>query len=648
MDYQSFHISKEKKRLELFLQWMKKNGYQSVLNGVQKSLNELEHYCNERSIFNGSIYSISKLDTLSSIREQIRLKNSRIYKSVLFALDLYATFLKKPNMPAKKMTPILVKKSLKEDPVTTVPTVMDLNIEADVASWPKSDGTWTLGERALLYDMYLACETLPYSEWEIKIKNFSKMLRSAASEVGLAIDDKYRNFAGIRLQLYTILYILTDSKKGISSPSKSTQQICHLYNSNRRQYQQLLAAMQKRISDALSSKQDTTALRPEQKLLVRPITCPSQGKKANEVDKIELFVKDMEINGAKLNDIVEYIAPKSFSINSIRNYLDSAPWAVAMPDKTYIHRDCIIDIDEATETMFKILKMQFSMFNGYTTDLVFYDAVSIELAMFLNDNDFADPEKVYYLARHIFVVEKYARNTFFFYSNKHIWEIEPDTSKSVFGILMAFIKSCGGKATRDECINYLDKLKITSVNINGVLRIDNNSDLLQYRSGEFLLSEVLSIDDTWLGRIKNCLDLILDDQPYIILRGLNTKWFSRLPTLPVGLTWEPLLLQEVIQKYIPEFRAVQALDGQSLDTIKAGFVPQDSGINTFADLVHAYLVLENVFSLPNKLAAEELREMLRQFGMIEGNELIFNMHKALNDRRFAWASDNNSVKILEK
>ncbi|CAA7603116.1 Hypothetical protein DEACI_3939 [Acididesulfobacillus acetoxydans] len=368
----------------------------------------------------------------------------------------------------------------------------------------------------------------------------------------------------------------------------------------------------------------------------------------NELTKIESFIKSADICGAKLDDIVAYVSPTGRGVNPIKAFLDSAKWAVTMPDHLYIHRDCIIDFDEAAEKMFKILKMQFWMFNGYTTDTVFFDALAIELPMFLNDNNLAEPQKVYYLARHIFSVEKYAGNNLVFYGNKHIWETESVMPKNIRGVLMSFIQSCGGKATRDECANYLDKLKIASGNINGLLRVENNRDVLQYRPGEYLLCEVLDIDDHWLGQVKACLNLVLEDRPYIILRGLNTHWFNRLPTLPLGLNWELLLLQEVIQKFIPEYRTIQALDGQSLDTIKAGIVPQDSVINAFADLVYAYLVVENLLPFPKPLAAEELRELLKRIGMIEGNELISNMHKALKDRRFAWASDNNSVKILGK
>ena len=42
--------------------------------------------------------------------------------------------------------------------------------------------------------------------------------------------------------------------------------------------------------------------------------------------------------------------------------------------------------------------------------------------------------------------------------------------------------------------------------------------------------------------------------------------------------------------------------------------------------------------------AEDLRQLLLKRGMIIGNELIWNMHKALaNDTRFAWDADGQHV-----
>ena len=363
--------------------------------------------------------------------------------------------------------------------------------------------------------------------------------------------------------------------------------------------------------------------------------------------ELEEYLKRADLAGKNLEEIANYGSIFNKKVNSARKYLSGKSWAVAMPGNCYVHRDCIIDLDEAAQSMLKILNIQFAMFNGYSSHSVFYDAVKIELPMFLNDNDLNDSQKIYHIARHLFSIEEYDGNAFIFGNNTHIWKTEPEYSKNNIGVLMSFIKSCGGKATKNECATYMDKIKMSaSLNVNGYLQISINKDVLQYCADEYILLDVINLNDSFLAQIRENLALVFKKHPYFIFRTLSQTWYDRLPTLPQGLKWEYLLLQEIIEKYLPEYRTIQALSGQDLDTIKAGVVHKDSLINTFADLVYAYIITENTIKLPKTFAAEELREKLCRFGMIEGGELIFNMHKALDDRRFAWKNNNGTVIIL--
>ena len=73
-------------------------------------------------------------------------------------------------------------------------------------------------------------------------------------------------------------------------------------------------------------------------------------------------------------------------------------------------------------------------------------------------------------------------------------------------------------------------------------------------------------------------------------------------------------------------------------------VSNDSPIQTFGDVVVLYLV-ENEIS-KRDFEAEKLRLMLVDAGIIQGNELIWNMHKALDkDERFAWNATNDHVTV---
>ena len=45
------------------------------------------------------------------------------------------------------------------------------------------------------------------------------------------------------------------------------------------------------------------------------------------------------------------------------------------------------------------------------------------------------------------------------------------------------------------------------------------------------------------------------------------------------------------------------------------------------------------------MSGEELRIELRDKGMLEAGEMIYSIHKALNDYRFAWTDENKTVLI---
>ena len=75
-----------------------------------------------------------------------------------------------------------------------------------------------------------------------------------------------------------------------------------------------------------------------------------------------------------------------------------------------------------------------------------------------------------------------------------------------------------------------------------------------------------------------------------------------------------------------------------------GTASSTSEISTFADAVVAFLVDDQVEQ--RRFEAEELRQLLVQRGMIAGNELIWNMPKALaKDGRFAWDADGKYVAV---
>ena len=87
-----------------------------------------------------------------------------------------------------------------------------------------------------------------------------------------------------------------------------------------------------------------------------------------------------------------------------------------------------------------------------------------------------------------------------------------------------------------------------------------------------------------------------------------------------------------------------AMHLQSMDTLHAMLVKADSPIQNFGDAVIAYLMESEIEQ--RSFEAEELRQLLVNSGMIHGNELIWNMPKALaKDERFAWDAKGENVTV---
>ncbi len=146
--------------------------------------------------------------------------------------------------------------------------------------------------------------------------------------------------------------------------------------------------------------------------------------------------------------------------------------------------------------------------------------------------------------------------------------------------------------------------------------------------------------------VQKALDKLFDDMgDHIVLRDIQPLWFTLLPPLPGGNPWTLLLVQSVLFHYSKKLGGVHtiaALNMQTGDTLQAMLVRGDSEIQTFPDAVVAYLIDDGIEQ--REFGAEELRQLLVQRGMIAGNEVVWNMHKALgNDSRFLWSSDNQQV-----
>lgn len=364
-------------------------------------------------------------------------------------------------------------------------------------------------------------------------------------------------------------------------------------------------------------------------------------KEESELEDVEEIIKEADIAGITAGNISNKTGK---SIALVNKYLRTKKYAIKIPGDLYVHVDTVIDIYENKEAIQRIIENQFAKFAGYTNDVVLLDAASIALGMFLNDNCIDTPEKMYGIARFLF--EKNEK-IYYFAGDKHIWKEPPQYSTTYAGILLNYISSNGGRASKAHCIEYLQKIKLSSNNINGILSMATNKAVLFYGDEEYVLADFVIENELWFEQFKKQMEKLFRKVSYVVPREISDSWFELLPVLYGGMSWNLLLLQDLIKKYLPEYRLITANENQGLETIRAGIVPEDSFIGSFADLVYTRLLEDPTVSLPVRMDRENLRKRLIEYKMIRGNELIYTMPKAISGPRFAWTSEGDSVLILK-
>lgn len=373
----------------------------------------------------------------------------------------------------------------------------------------------------------------------------------------------------------------------------------------------------------------------------------SQTKKTEvhgvDMEKAETFLKTAGLRGATVQELIDAIQPSAV-FWSTKNLLDENLNVIAMPDNRYVHADCFVDLDEAEDVFGKILSSHFARFDGYSNNQLLFGAALQELSMFLNDNDCENINVVYAIARYLF--EKKAAGKKYKFAPPHIFETEPDYPLNLKGLMIRLARSNGGILHEVDAKHYLQKTMLTYGSIGQLLQVGNDKMFLMYDRDRYLLSEVIGIDDAWCRQMHDRVDDLFRkaDVAYVIPRDISEAWLTTLPVLPLGLAWTHLLLQEILDKYPAiGFKSISAGLNQAYHTLAAAFVPIDSPLQTFPDVVT--LFMEEHHKLPTRMSGEELRIELRDKGMLEAGEMIYSIHKALNDYRFAWTDENKTVLI---
>lgn len=312
-----------------------------------------------------------------------------------------------------------------------------------------------------------------------------------------------------------------------------------------------------------------------------------------------------------------------------------------------IHEDAFIDWEDGAGTLEAILDRLMQRNNGYVSSGQLFEFARTEMNMFLNDNDVCDERSVYDIARHLFEKQHYHNKQYSFAGNMHISRSDERIGSNL-DLFKKYAADQGGIFRYTGLIEYLESVGVHTGNLRMQMRLYSESIFFNYDEDILIFSEIMNMDEAWEKVVSEALQaLFADVGDHIILRQIPKVWFDRLPTLPGSWPWTPLLLQSILRFYSKEFNAhtIPALTGQSIETLHTMLVENNSPIQNFGDVVISYLLENDVEERTFK--AEDMRGILVKADILRGNELIWNMPKALKgDSRFAWDAKGESVTVM--
>lgn len=311
-----------------------------------------------------------------------------------------------------------------------------------------------------------------------------------------------------------------------------------------------------------------------------------------------------------------------------------------------IHEDALIDWEDGADCLEEILDKLMQKNNGYVSSIQLFDYARSEMNMFLNDNDMEEERLVYDMARHLFEKAIYHEKRYSFFGNIHISRFE-DGITSNLDVIKKFAADRNGVFTLDELVEYFESICLGTANMRSQMKLTSEPIFFYFDDKMLVSADNLHIDMAWKKAVTQSLKVLFEDVgDHFVLRKLPTVWFDRLPAISGGVKWTPLLLQGILRFYGKELgaRTISAMDGQVTETLHTMLVEYDSPIQNFGDVVISHLLDEEIKE--RTFDAEELRLVLVRGGILRGNELIWNMPKALrNDPRFAWDVSGNKVTI---
>lgn len=378
-----------------------------------------------------------------------------------------------------------------------------------------------------------------------------------------------------------------------------------------------------------------------------PVVKPSeQNASSNElseyISKIESIVRSYP-EGISAEDISKKLG--ALSDRQFRNALNAADIICVM--NRYYHKDNIEDFALMADILLEALNRQFKQYGGYTSANQLYKETQPKLDDFFFYNSAFDSKlEVYELAAYLFDKAHYKNNRFIFKDKRHIWEERPDYPMDFSGILVNYARNHKGVFTRDEAVDFLSLhgSETPSQTLSLILHRSGKRLFLQYAENQFVISEAICIDDSFLKQLVSRIEVLLDGEDYVAMGDISDYFYATLPQLPDDVTWGPLLLESILSCYDIGFATIDAGESNDMKTIDAALIRKNSRFQGFSDVV--WNELSKDYQLPIIMSNDEFRLYLLKKGFIHGMEKVNSVHKTVaKDLRFFWTDGNKNVTI---
>lgn len=358
--------------------------------------------------------------------------------------------------------------------------------------------------------------------------------------------------------------------------------------------------------------------------------------------KAEAMVLQADMDGLSYGALSDLL---NISLARARELVGKSKFIVDVYGKL-MHEEAFIDWEDGAAELESIMDKLMRKNNGYISRTQLFAYAHSEMNMFLNDNDLCNERAVYDIAKHLFEKNQYHGKRYLFSGNMHISGTDNKISSNL-DLYKKYAAEQGGVFSLTGLVEYLQNLGVNTGNLRSQMRLQTESIFFYYDEDVLISAESMNMDEAWEQTVAAAVrELFADVGDHIVLRAIPEIWYDRLPPLPDSRKWTPLLLQSVLRFYSEEIgaRTIRAMDGQAIETLHAMLVEIDSPIQNFGDVVISHIIDQGVSK--RQFLAEDLRLELVDAGILKGNELIWNMPKALKgDSRFAWDVAGTQVTI---